>query len=354
MFMGDHTMAMTATERSRVLRERRASGKIVLTVVVSEDELVQRFGGYVAKYMGDGVLVYFGYPQAHENDAERAVRAALELIQAVGGLKSSTSLQTRVGISTGLVVVGDLIGSERHRSAVLSERRRTCIAPRFSREPLRGCAEKKSAADEEAKRPHGRQCDRGAGFGGQRSSRTSRRRRYVSRVRTPSSRRKIKTRRPRSDRAGLALIQALSGLKSLPMQTRVGVATGLVVVGDTIFGQTPNPAARLEGIAEAKRSGNLAAMPSRGGGKRRGALAPGWPRAAPKMAAGALLSAGGYSQLDSNGAARMAAESLARNRAAAASDSAECTKRRCVDAPQKFRFRVGTRRRHASASQPRK
>ena len=72
---------------------------------------VQRFGGFVAKYLGDGVLVYFGYPQAHEDDAERAVRAALELIQAVGGLKSSDPLQTRVGIATGLVVVGDLIGS---------------------------------------------------------------------------------------------------------------------------------------------------------------------------------------------------------------------------------------------------
>jgi class 3 adenylate cyclase len=74
-------------------------------------ETVQRFGGFVAKYMGDGVLIYFGYPQAHEDDAERAVRAGLELIQAVGGLKSSTSLQTRVGIATGLVVVGDLIGA---------------------------------------------------------------------------------------------------------------------------------------------------------------------------------------------------------------------------------------------------
>jgi class 3 adenylate cyclase len=60
-------------------------------------ETVQRSGGFVAKYMGDGVLMYFGYPQAHEDDAERAVRAGLELIQAVGGLKSSTSLQTRVG-----------------------------------------------------------------------------------------------------------------------------------------------------------------------------------------------------------------------------------------------------------------
>ena len=50
-------------------------------------ETVQRFGGFVAKYMGDGVLVYFGYPQAHEDDAERAVRAGLELIQAVSALK---------------------------------------------------------------------------------------------------------------------------------------------------------------------------------------------------------------------------------------------------------------------------
>ena len=69
-------------------------------------ETVQRFGGFVAKYMGDGVLVYFGYPQAYEDDAERAVRAGLELIQAVGGLKFSNSLQSRVGIATGLVVVG--------------------------------------------------------------------------------------------------------------------------------------------------------------------------------------------------------------------------------------------------------
>src|SRR5204862_3522014 len=53
-------------------------------------QTVQRFGGFVAKYMGDGVLIYFGYSQAHEDDAERAVRAGLELIQAVGGLKSST------------------------------------------------------------------------------------------------------------------------------------------------------------------------------------------------------------------------------------------------------------------------
>jgi class 3 adenylate cyclase/predicted ATPase len=74
-------------------------------------ETVRRCGGFVAKYMGDGVLIYFGYPQAHEDDAERAVRAGLELIAAVTALKSPVPLQTRVGIATGLVVVGDLIGS---------------------------------------------------------------------------------------------------------------------------------------------------------------------------------------------------------------------------------------------------
>jgi class 3 adenylate cyclase len=74
-------------------------------------ETVQRFGGFVAKYMGDGVLIYFGYPQAHEDDAEQAVRAGLELIAAVTALKSHVSLQKRVGIATGLVIVGDLIGS---------------------------------------------------------------------------------------------------------------------------------------------------------------------------------------------------------------------------------------------------
>jgi class 3 adenylate cyclase/tetratricopeptide (TPR) repeat protein len=74
-------------------------------------ETVRRFDGLVARYMGDGVLIYFGYPQAHEDDAERAVRAGLELITAVSALKSRASLKTRVGIATGLVVVGDLIDS---------------------------------------------------------------------------------------------------------------------------------------------------------------------------------------------------------------------------------------------------
>ncbi len=73
--------------------------------------IVSRFGGFVAKYMGDGVLVYFGYPQAHEDDAERAVRSGLELVAAVTALKSPVPLRIRLGIATGLVVVGDLIGS---------------------------------------------------------------------------------------------------------------------------------------------------------------------------------------------------------------------------------------------------
>ena len=74
-------------------------------------ETVRRYDGFVAKYMGDGVLIYFGYPQAHEDDAERAVRAGLEIVVAITALKSGVSLQTRIGIATGLVVVGDLIGS---------------------------------------------------------------------------------------------------------------------------------------------------------------------------------------------------------------------------------------------------
>jgi class 3 adenylate cyclase len=85
-------------------------------------DTVQRFGGFVAKYMGDGVLVYFGYPQAHEDDAERAVRAGLELIAAVTALKSDRLLQSRVGIATGLVIVGDLIGSgEARERAIVGE-----------------------------------------------------------------------------------------------------------------------------------------------------------------------------------------------------------------------------------------
>jgi predicted ATPase/class 3 adenylate cyclase len=74
-------------------------------------ETVARFDGFVAKYMGDGVLAYFGYPHAHEDDAERAVRTGLALIEAVGKRRTKEPLQVRIGVATGLVVVGDIVGS---------------------------------------------------------------------------------------------------------------------------------------------------------------------------------------------------------------------------------------------------
>src|SRR5215813_12837536 len=76
-------------------------------------ETVRRFDGFVAKYMGDGVLIYFGYPHSHEDDPERAVRAGLDIIDAVARLETRAPkpLKVRAGIATGLVVVGDLIGS---------------------------------------------------------------------------------------------------------------------------------------------------------------------------------------------------------------------------------------------------
>jgi class 3 adenylate cyclase/pimeloyl-ACP methyl ester carboxylesterase len=88
------------------------------------NQVVERWGGHVAKYMGDGVLVYFGYPQAHEDDAERAVRAGLDLTGAVGRLAvpSGETLVARVGIATGLVMVGDLLGGgSADKDAVVGE-----------------------------------------------------------------------------------------------------------------------------------------------------------------------------------------------------------------------------------------
>jgi class 3 adenylate cyclase/tetratricopeptide (TPR) repeat protein len=75
-------------------------------------DVITKAGGFVAKYMGDGVLAYFGYPRAHEDDAERAVRAGLTLVRAIGQLDSGTdeSLRMRIGVATGVVVVGDLTG----------------------------------------------------------------------------------------------------------------------------------------------------------------------------------------------------------------------------------------------------
>jgi class 3 adenylate cyclase len=85
--------------------------EVIVAYQIHVAETVARFGGFVAKYMGDGVLIYFGYPEAHEDDAERAVRAGLAVIDAVGRLASREALNVRLGIASGLVVVGDLIGT---------------------------------------------------------------------------------------------------------------------------------------------------------------------------------------------------------------------------------------------------
>jgi class 3 adenylate cyclase len=73
---------------------------------------VTRFGGQVAKYLGDGVMAFFGYPEAHDNDAERAVRAGLTILDAVSKLEAPVKLSARVGIDSGPVVVGTGAGKE--------------------------------------------------------------------------------------------------------------------------------------------------------------------------------------------------------------------------------------------------
>src|SRR5215813_204745 len=85
--------------------------KVISAYLKCAAETVQRFGGFVARYMGDGVLIYFGYPHAHEDDAERAVRTGLALIEAIGKLDIQELLRVRIGVATGLVVVGDLVGA---------------------------------------------------------------------------------------------------------------------------------------------------------------------------------------------------------------------------------------------------
>jgi class 3 adenylate cyclase/predicted ATPase len=89
---------------------------------------IERYEGYVARYMGDGVLAYFGYPRAHEDDAERSIRAGLELVEAVASLDGNAAgeraieLAVRVGIATGPVVVGDIVGEgASQESAVVGE-----------------------------------------------------------------------------------------------------------------------------------------------------------------------------------------------------------------------------------------
>src|SRR5262249_5643697 len=86
-------------------------------------EVVERYDGFIAKYMGDGVLAYFGYPQAHEEDAERAVRAGLALVEAVDRLdEAGEHLAVGMGVATGLVIAGDTIGAgEAEECSVVGE-----------------------------------------------------------------------------------------------------------------------------------------------------------------------------------------------------------------------------------------
>jgi len=90
-------------------------------------EVVQRFDGHIAQYLGDGLLVYFGYPLAHEDDAPRAVRTGLGLLEGLHALNAHLQrargirLAVRVGIHTGLVVVGEVGGGARHEQLALGE-----------------------------------------------------------------------------------------------------------------------------------------------------------------------------------------------------------------------------------------
>ena len=98
------------------LREINRAYQDVATAAIEE------YGGYVARYMGDGVLAYFGYPRAHEDDAERALRAGLEMVDAVSRLETGVALAVRVGVATGPVVVGDIVGEgAAQESAVVGE-----------------------------------------------------------------------------------------------------------------------------------------------------------------------------------------------------------------------------------------
>ncbi len=81
-------------------------------------QVVKRYEGFVAKYMGDGILVYFGYPQAHEDDAERSINSGLGIVEAVKGLERGLSV--RIGIATGIVVVGDIVGEGASQEAAIT------------------------------------------------------------------------------------------------------------------------------------------------------------------------------------------------------------------------------------------
>src|SRR5215471_3178231 len=101
--------------------------EVIRAYQASSAEVVERFEGYIAQYLGDGLLVYFGYPRAHEDDAQRAVRAGREIVTAIGALNASLErekgvrLAVRVGIHTGLVVVGEIGATGRREQLALGE-----------------------------------------------------------------------------------------------------------------------------------------------------------------------------------------------------------------------------------------
>ena len=95
--------------------------EVIRTYQACVANTIQQFNGFIARYVGDGVLIYFGWPQARETDAERAVRAGLAVAAAVSGAPvGGEPLQVRIGIATGLVVIGEPIGSgdSRQQTAV--------------------------------------------------------------------------------------------------------------------------------------------------------------------------------------------------------------------------------------------
>jgi class 3 adenylate cyclase len=101
--------------------------EVVRAYQAASAAVIQRFDGYIAQYLGDGLLVYFGYPQAHEDDAQRAVHAGLGIVEAMGALnarlesRQGVRLAVRLGIHTGLVVVGEIGGGTRQEQLALGE-----------------------------------------------------------------------------------------------------------------------------------------------------------------------------------------------------------------------------------------
>jgi predicted ATPase/class 3 adenylate cyclase len=95
--------------------------RILLAFQAACNDAIQRYDGHIARYMGDGILAYFGFPHAHEDDAERCVHAAIQMVESISALKlpGATPLEVRIGIATGLVVVGDLIGEGPSREFAL-------------------------------------------------------------------------------------------------------------------------------------------------------------------------------------------------------------------------------------------